>query len=91
MVYTGLKCIKIEMLGRQNKSGFGLGRFYFTFIFVSDELTASSVQFKTRSKELRRKMCCKNFKMTCILILVITAIIAVIVLAVLCKYKSVFI
>ena len=53
----------------------------------SEDLTASSIQFKTRSRDLRRKMCCQNFKMTCILIIVISAIIAVVILIILLTLK----
>ncbi|VDH95419.1 vesicle-associated membrane protein 8-like [Mytilus galloprovincialis] len=53
----------------------------------SEDLTASSIQFKSRSRDLRRKMCCKNFKMTCILIIVITVVIAIIILVILFTVK----
>lgn len=45
------------------------------------------MQFRARSRDLRRKMCCQNVKMTCILILVITGIVAAIILIILFTVK----
>uniref|UniRef100_K1RKI5 Synaptobrevin n=1 Tax=Magallana gigas TaxID=29159 RepID=K1RKI5_MAGGI len=53
----------------------------------ADDLESSSIQFKKRSTDLRRKMCCSNIRMTLILILVVVVIIAVIVVIVLMTVK----
>lgn len=53
----------------------------------AEDLESNSIQFKKRSTDLRRKMCCSNIRMTLILILVVVVIIAVIVVIVLMTVK----
>ncbi|XP_022306575.1 vesicle-associated membrane protein 8-like [Crassostrea virginica] len=53
----------------------------------AEDLESSSIQFSRKSRDLRRKMCCSNIRMTLILILVVTVIIVVIVVIILMTIK----
>ena len=60
-------------------------------LWFSEDLESSSIQFSRKSRDLRRKMCCSNIRMTLILILVVTVIIVVIVVIILSKFFTRFV
>ncbi|XP_064601975.1 vesicle-associated membrane protein 8-like isoform X2 [Liolophura sinensis] len=53
----------------------------------SEDLHANSVRFNNSSRHLKRKMCCKNVKMTICLIVIVVVVIAAITLIILLSVK----